>query len=116
MTRVCWTAARAGAACSVSLTARSFHSSTTLLVTAGFRGRFRCVLPPVAHATLNNGHTDIEKSAMTVVSVKTSPLFILLTLMFSSFCRGSYEVRRDGRRKDVTRGQKIFSCDILWAL
>jgi hypothetical protein len=74
----------------VSLTARSFQSSTTLLVTAaGFAGlavRFRWVLAPVAQATLNNGHTDIKKSAMTAVSEKINPLRFL-PRMFSSFCR-----------------------------
>jgi hypothetical protein len=79
----------------VSLTARSFHSITTLLVTAGFGGRFIWVLAPVAQATFNNGHTDITKTAMAAVSVKINPLLIFLPRMFFLFLSGSYGLRRD---------------------
>jgi hypothetical protein len=41
----------------------------------------------------NNGHTDIKKTAMTAVSVKTSPLLMWLTLMFLLFLPGFLPVK-----------------------
>jgi len=67
------------------------------------------VLAPVAQAALNNGHTDIRERAIATVNVKTSPLLILLTLMFLLFLSGFLPLRRDWLRKDVTRGQKNFA-------
>src|ERR1700752_188770 len=92
MTRVCWIAARAGTVCSVNLTARAFHSSTTLLAIAGgrgvgsFGGTF--VLAPVVQTAPRNGQTDVRESATTRLKVNTNPLFNVLLLMFSSFCSG----------------------------
>src|SRR5262245_29436028 len=87
MTRACWTAARAG--CTANFAARSFHSITTLLATAGADGRAdTSVLAPVPQAALNNGHTEIVESATARLRVNTNPLLNLLLLMFSSFCSG----------------------------
>jgi hypothetical protein len=74
---------------------------------------------------------------MATVKIKTSPLLILLTVMFLLFLSGFLLLRRDWRRKDVTGLKRFFtapkltrvgqdeqnfsrltliSCDILWAL
>jgi hypothetical protein len=64
----------------------------------------------VAQATLNNGHTDIKKSAMTAVRVKTNPLLIFLPRMFFLFLSGFLRVKAGFPEKTFNARSKKFCC------